>query len=126
MSKKPSQDNILTGLEYKVLFEKGTEPPFSHPFNEHHQKGVYVCKNCQNPLFKSDSKFNSGSGWPSFFQSIDNHIGFNDDISHNMNRTEITCGHCGCHLGHVFDDGPEPTGLRYCVNGSALDFHKDI
>jgi peptide-methionine (R)-S-oxide reductase len=114
--------NKFTDLEYCVLFEKGTEPPFSHKFNHLKDKGVFVCKNCQNPLFDSNHKYDSGSGWPSFYEQIKSAVAVNSDSSHGMIRTEIICNHCKCHLGHLFPDGPKPTGLRYCVNGSALDF----
>lgn len=114
--------NKLTDLEYCVLFEKGTEPPFSHKFNHLKDKGVFVCKNCQSPLFDSNHKYDSGSGWPSFYEQIKSAVAVNSDSSHGMIRKEIICSHCKCHLGHVFHDGPKPTGLRYCVNGSALNF----
>jgi len=117
--------DILTQQEYHVLFEKGTEPPFSHPYNTLKEKGIYHCKNCESPLFESHNKFDSGSGWPSFFDQINNAVQLNEDHSHGMARIEITCHHCQCHLGHVFSDGPQPTGLRYCVNGASLNFCPD-
>ena len=121
-----SSKNILTDLEYKVLFEKGTEPPFSHTFNGLKKDGVFSCKNCDNPLFNSEHKYDSGSGWPSFYEQIQNAVATHSDTSHVMERIEIVCNHCQCHLGHVFPDGPEPTGLRYCVNGTALNFIDEI
>ncbi len=120
----PKKHN-LTDLEYKVLFKKATESPFSHPFNILKNKGVFVCKNCQSPLFDSDCKYDSGSGWPSFYDQISESVTIQPDFSHGMERTEIICSQCQCHLGHIFTDGPKPTGLRYCVNGSSLDFQAD-
>lgn len=117
--------NCLTHLEYKILFEKGTEAPFSHEFNTLKDTGVYVCKNCSSPLFHSRFKYDSGSGWPSFFDQMDESVQMQPDNSAGMERLEIICNHCKCHLGHIFPDGPAPTGLRYCVNGSSLDFHAE-
>ncbi|MFO8051119.1 MAG: peptide-methionine (R)-S-oxide reductase MsrB [Thermoplasmatota archaeon] len=111
---------------FRVLRKKGTEPPFSGELLEKEEDGLYVCGGCGQELFSSDSRFNSGSGWPSFFDAIsEDRIRKEADRSHGMVRTEITCSRCGGHLGHVFDDGPEPTGLRYCVNSLSLDFRKD-
>jgi peptide-methionine (R)-S-oxide reductase len=116
---------ILTPEQYYVLREKGTERPFSGKFELHKEKGMYVCAACGNELFSSDTKFDSGCGWPSFFASLDStRIRYKTDETHGMTRTEITCARCGGHLGHVFDDGPAPTGLRYCVNSVSLDFKK--
>ena len=112
----------LTDLEYKVLFEKGTEAPFSHSFNVLKDKGIFVCKNCDIPLFNSACKYESGSGWPSFYDQISESVTIQPDFNHGMERTEIICSHCQCHLGHIFPDGPNPTGLRYCVNGNSLNF----
>jgi peptide methionine sulfoxide reductase msrA/msrB len=109
--------------EAKVILSKGTEPAFCGNLLDNHKEGVYVCKLCGLPLFSSDSKFNSGTGWPSFFQPFDkDHIAEHADRSAGMVRTEIDCARCGGHLGHVFDDGPKPTGLRYCLNSASLDF----
>jgi peptide-methionine (R)-S-oxide reductase len=117
--------NCLTHLEYKVLFEKGTESPFSHPFNTLKDNGVFVCKNCEAPLFDSQCKYDSGSGWPSFYDQIAESVVMQPDTSGGIERIEIICNHCKCHLGHIFPDGPVPTGLRYCVNGSSLDFKSE-
>jgi peptide-methionine (R)-S-oxide reductase len=110
---------------YFVLREKGTEKPFSGKFNDHHEDGTYVCKGCGAALFSSENKFDSRCGWPSYYDGIDSGaILTTPDYSHGMVRTEITCANCGGHLGHVFEDGPQPTGLRYCVNSLSLDFKK--
>lgn len=111
---------------YHVLREKGTETPFTGKFYNHAEAGTYVCKGCGSALFTSASKYDSGCGWPSFFDAIDNGmINTAADYSHGMIRQEITCANCGGHLGHVFDDGPAPTGIRYCVNSLSLDFIKE-
>ena len=110
---------------YQVLRMKGTERAFSGTLLHNKEKGVYVCAGCGAELFRSDDKYDSGSGWPSFFSPIaEDRIGERRDASHGMARTEIVCARCGGHLGHVFDDGPGPTGLRYCVNSLSLDFDK--
>lgn len=115
----------LSDEQYHILREKGTERPYTGKFNKHKEEGVYTCAACHAELFRSDSKFDSGCGWPSFYQSIDNKkIVTRTDNSHGMTRTEIMCANCGGHLGHLFDDGPAPTGLRYCVNSVSLDFKK--
>lgn len=115
----------LTPEQYHVLREKGTERPFTGKFNLHKEKGVYVCGACGAELFTSDMKFDSGCGWPSFDREIgEGKILKKRDTSHGMIRTEILCGRCGSHLGHLFDDGPTETGLRYCVNSLSLDFDK--
>jgi len=107
---------------YRVLREKGTERPFTGEYNAEKAKGVYRCRGCGTPLFSSDTKYDSGSGWPSFYEPMDSaSIQEETDRSHFMTRTEILCAACGGHLGHVFPDGPNPTGLRYCVNSLSLD-----
>lgn len=113
----------LTEQEYYVLREKGTERAFSDKYNDHHEEGVYLCAACKNEVFASSSKYDSKSGWPSFYEpySTDN-VEVKKDYSLGMVRDEVLCGSCGSHLGHVFNDGPKPTGLRYCVNSIALDF----
>jgi peptide methionine sulfoxide reductase msrA/msrB len=109
--------------EAKVILAKGTEAPFCGNLLDNHKDGVYICKLCGLPLFSSDAKFNSGTGWPSFFQPFDkDHVAQHTDSSLGMTRTEILCQRCGAHLGHVFDDGPKPTGLRFCLNSVSLDF----
>ena len=114
---------ILTEKEYSVLREKGTERPFSGEYEMFYEAGVYHCKSCGQQLFKSDSKFDSGCGWPSFDKPIeDGKILEVKDFSHQMVRTEIVCANCGSHLGHVFNDGPTDTGLRYCINSISLKF----
>jgi peptide-methionine (R)-S-oxide reductase len=112
----------LTPAEYRVLRERGTEPPGSHPYNAEHRDGRFVCAGCGAPLFSSEAKFDSGSGWPSYFAAIDGAVETSVDRGHGMVRTEMHCRRCGGHLGHIFDDGPGPTGLRYCTNGTSLRF----
>ena len=115
----------LTPEQYHVLREKGTEAPFTNKFDANEDKGMYTCAACGAELFSSDNKFHSGSGWPSFDQAVvkDKIELFNDD-SHGMNRVEVRCANCGGHLGHVFDDGPDTTGQRFCINGCSLGFEK--
>lgn len=115
---------ILTPKQYYVLRQKGTERAFTGELNKNHQKGTYHCAGCKTLLFKSKTKFNSGTGWPSFYDHIGNHVDFITDNSHGMQRTEITCSVCNGHLGHVFNDGPRATGKRYCVNSASLIFKK--
>jgi peptide-methionine (R)-S-oxide reductase len=112
----------LTPAQYDVLRAAGTERPFSSPLNDEHGAGVFGCAGCALDLFSSTTKFDSGTGWPSFYRALDNAVIERDDGSLGMSRTEVLCRQCGSHLGHVFDDGPEPTGLRYCMNGVALTF----
>ncbi|MEM6602413.1 MAG: peptide-methionine (R)-S-oxide reductase MsrB [Pseudomonadota bacterium] len=113
----------LTAAEYDVIINKGTERPHSHPYNHKWENGAYCCKFCGQKLFASDHKYDPGCGWPSFFDKYDiGAIDIHTDYSHGMIREEIVCSSCGAHLGHVFPDGPQPTGLRYCVNGTSLIF----
>jgi len=133
MKSKPMVDKViktetewevcLTPEQYQVLRKKGTEYAFTGKYYHFDKEGIYICAACGNKLFTSDSKYDSGSGWPSFFKPYtDNAIEIKKDLSTGMDRLEIICGKCGGHLGHVFNDGPKPTGLRYCVNSLSLDF----
>jgi peptide-methionine (R)-S-oxide reductase len=116
---------ILPADVYNIARQKGTERPWTSPFESSKEIGTYYCAVCGNPLFKSDTKFESGCGWPSFYEPISKgSIIYLVDNSFGMKRTEVECGRCKSHLGHVFDDGPPPTGLRYCINGVVLDFEK--
>ena len=124
---KPEEEwkKILTDQEYHILREKGTEPAFSGELYDNKKEGIYTCAACDEPLFSSGTKFESGTGWPSFYKPLaDSAIVEQNDTRYGMSRTEVLCAHCGGHLGHVFPDGPEPTGLRYCLNSAALDFEE--
>ena len=113
----------LSPQAYNVLREQGTERAFTSPLNDEHRHGTFYCAGCENKLFSSDQKFNSGTGWPSFWAPIDpKAVETTSDSTYGMTRIEVHCAHCGGHLGHVFNDGPQPTGLRYCMNGVAMDF----
>ncbi|MGE3283767.1 MAG: peptide-methionine (R)-S-oxide reductase MsrB [Alphaproteobacteria bacterium] len=112
----------LTPEQYRVLREHGTERAGTSPLDKNYDPGVYHCAGCGQPLFEASTKFNSRSGWPSFYAPLENAIETQTDRSHFMTRTEVHCRRCGGHLGHVFEDGPQPTGLRYCMNGVSLDF----
>jgi peptide-methionine (R)-S-oxide reductase len=115
----------LTPEQYRILREKGTERAFTGAFVDNHADGMYHCAACDAPLFKSDTKFDSGSGWPSFYEPIDSSaVQQHEDLSHGMRRVEVTCATCGSHLGHVFPDGPNPTGARFCINSASLGFQK--
>lgn len=116
----------LTEQEYNILREKGTEPAFTGDLWDNKKEGTYVCAGCSEPLFSSETKFKSGTGWPSFYKPLsDTSIVEENDRRYGMSRTEVLCARCGGHLGHVFPDGPEPTGLRYCLNSASLDFKKE-
>jgi peptide-methionine (R)-S-oxide reductase len=112
----------LSPEAYAVLRKEDTERAFTSPLNDEHRAGTFACAGCDLPLFDAATKFDSGTGWPSFFQPLDNAIGTKEDNTLFSTRTEVHCRRCGGHLGHVFDDGPQPTGLRYCMNGVALAF----
>lgn len=115
----------LTPEQFHVCRQKGTEPPFTGKYTDCTKTGTYHCVCCGHPLFASESKFHSGCGWPSFFVPLNaNSLDEHQDLSHGMRRVEVTCQSCGAHLGHVFTDGPEPTGLRYCINSVAIDLQE--
>ncbi|EKN00343.1 MULTISPECIES: peptide-methionine (R)-S-oxide reductase MsrB [unclassified Acidocella] len=113
---------LLTPAQYEILRQQGTEPPFSSALLNEHRKGIFHCAGCALPLFSSATKYDSGTGWPSFYAPLPHAVDEQNDTSFGMDRTEVHCSQCGGHLGHVFPDGPRPTGLRYCMNGLALGF----
>lgn len=116
---------ILTPEQFKILRKEGTERAFTGKYWDNKEEGIYRCAGCGNDLFSSETKFKSGTGWPSFWEPVaEENVGIKDDYGFFMRRTEVHCARCGGHLGHIFEDGPPPTGLRYCINGNALDFVK--
>lgn len=116
--------NELDPLQHHVLRNHGTERPFTSPLNDEKRRGLFRCAGCGETLFDSSTKYESGSGWPSFWAPVEGSVGTTTDTSHFMTRTEVHCSKCGGHLGHVFPDGPQPTGLRYCMNGAAMKFEE--
>jgi peptide-methionine (R)-S-oxide reductase len=115
----------LTPVQFDVLRQEGTERPFTSPLNDEHRHGMFACAGCGLNVYSSETKFESHTGWPSFYEALPKAIGTSSDTSFGTTRTEVHCGRCGGHLGHVFNDGPAPTGLRYCMNGVAMSFKAD-
>ncbi|MGB7287909.1 MAG: peptide-methionine (R)-S-oxide reductase MsrB [Salaquimonas sp.] len=113
---------ILTEEQFQVLRKEATERPFTSPLNDEKRAGLFHCSGCDLPLYDSKTKFDSGTGWPSFYDALENAVGTREDNSFFMKRTEVHCARCGGHLGHIFNDGPQPTGLRHCINGVSLKF----
>lgn len=126
IQKKPEEwRKDLTSEQYRVLREQGTERPGTSPLLAEKRLGLFHCAGCGQPLYRSETKFESGSGWPSFWEPLPGAVETSTDVSHGMTRVEVHCSKCGGHLGHVFEDGPQPTGLRHCINGAALEFEPE-